>query len=194
MHGHVISCRCPLKGLTALPPRANLPSTLYVLAAMTDQQQYESLSKTASDWVTSTRPKTTGSNDPDYEHILSLLAPNAILRFGHMHFVSTVPHLQHDESPDDFVARLKSMSSAFQTWSIDVANVNVDVKKRSAVVRAVFHMQARNDPEVIQNEILFWCQMDESGGKIVQSTEFVDPAALQALGPKLKAAKMANGE
>ena len=161
---------------------------------MTDQQQYESLSKTASDWVTSTRPKTTGSNDPDYEHILSLLAPNAILRFGHMHFVSTVPHLQHDESPDDFVARLKSMSSAFQTWSIDVADVSVDVKKRSAVVRAVFHMQARNDPEVIQNEILFWCQMDESGGKIVQSTEFVDPAALQALGPKLKAAKMANGE
>lgn len=161
---------------------------------MTDQQQYESLSKTASDWVTSTRPKTTGSNDPDYEHILSLLAPNAILRFGHMHFVSTAPHLQHDESPDDFVARLKSMSSAFQTWSIDVADVSVDVKKRSAVVRAVFHMQARNDPEVIQNEILFWCQMDESGGKIVQSTEFVDPAALQALGPKLKAAKMANGE
>ena len=67
-------------------------------------------------------------------------------------------------------------------------------KKRSAVVRAVFHMQAKNDPEVIKNEILFWCQMDESGEKIVQSTEFVDPAALQALGPKLKAAKMATGE
>ena len=55
-------------------------------------------------------------------------------------------------------------------------------------------MQAKNDPEVVQNEILFWCQMDESGEKIVQSTEFVDPAALQALGPKLKAAKMANVE
>ena len=161
---------------------------------MADQHQYDSLSKTATDWVTSTRPKTAGSNDPDYDHILSLLAPNAILRFGHLHFVSTAPHLQHDESPEDFVARLKSMSRAFQTWSIDIADVNVDTKKRSAVVRAVFHMQAKNDPEVIKNEILFWCQMDESGEKIVQSTEFVDPAALQALGPKLKAAKMATGE
>lgn len=191
MHGRVIIVDgCSKVSL----PHANLPSTLYIPAAMTDQPQYDSLAKTASDWVTSTRPKTTGSNDPDYDHILSLLAPNAVLRFGHIHFVSTAPHLQHDESPDDFVARLKSMSSAFQTWSIDVADVNVDMKKRSAVVRAVFHMQARKDPEVIQNEILFWCQMDENGGKIVQSTEFVDPAALQALGPKLKAAKVANGE
>lgn len=161
---------------------------------MTDQQQYESLLKTASDWVTSTRPQTAGSNDPDYDHILSLLAPNAILRFGHMHFVSTAPHLQRDESPEDFVTRLKNMSPSFQTWRINIADVNVDTKKRSAVVRAVFHMQAKNDPEVIQNEILFWCQMDEEGGKIVQSTEFVDPAALQALGPKLKAATMSNGE
>jgi ketosteroid isomerase-like protein len=161
---------------------------------MTDQRQYDLLSKTASDWVTSTSPRTAGSNDPDYNHILDLLAPNAILRFGHLHFVSTTPHLQHDESPNDFVGRLKSMSPAFQTWSIDVADVNVDMKKRSAVVRAVFHMQAKNDTEVIQNEILFWCQMDEEGGKILQSTEFVDPAALQALGPKLKAAKIANGQ
>ena len=161
---------------------------------MTDQHRYDTLSKTASDWVTSTRPTTAGSNDPDYNRILSLLAPDAILRFGHMHFVSSAPQLQHEESPEDFVARLKSMSPAFQTWSIDVADVNVDTKKRSAVVRAVFHMQAKNDPEVIQNEILFWCQMNESGEKIVQSTEFVDPAALQALGPKLEAAKTTNGE
>jgi hypothetical protein len=165
---------------------------LYYLA-MTDQQHYDSLEKTATDWVTSTRPKTFGSNDPDYDHIRSFLAPNAILRFGHMHFVSKAPHLQRDESPDDFVTRLKSMSPALQTWRIDIADLNVDTKKKSAVVRAVFHMQAKGDAEVIQNEILFWCQMDEDGGKILQSTEFVDPAALQALGPKLKAAKLSDG-
>ena len=160
---------------------------------MADQQQYNILEQTARAWVTSTRPKTTGSNDPDYDHIRSLLAPNAILRFGHMHFVSTAPHLQRDESPDDFIDRLKSMSPAFQTWQINIADVNVDKGKVSAVVRAVFLMQARNDPEVIQNEILFWCQMDETGEKIVQSTEFVDPAALQALAPKLRKAKMSDG-
>lgn len=84
------------------------------------------------------------------------------------------------------------MSAAFQTWSIDVQDVSVDTEKNSAVVRAVFHMQAKNDPEVIHNEILFWCQMDDSGEKVLRSTEFVDPAALQALAPKLKAAAASN--
>lgn len=158
---------------------------------MTD---YAILEKTAIDWVTATRPKVPGSNEPDLDHIRSQLAPHAILRFGHLHFVSKTPHLQHDESPDDFVNRLAMMSKTFATWSIDVADVNVDVQKKSAVVRAVFHMQAKNDPEVIQNEILFWCQMSEDGRKVVQSTEFVDPVALQALGPKLKAAKEGLGE
>lgn len=158
---------------------------------MADTSLYFKLTKTARAWVTSTEPKTPGSNEADYDRILSCLSSDAILRFGHMHFVSTAPHLQKDESPNDFVNRLKSMSPTFETWRIDLADVNVDVEKRSAVVRAVFHMQAKNDPEVVQNEILFWCQMDESGEKVVRSTEFVDPTALQALGPKLKKAKEA---
>lgn len=81
------------------------------------------------------------------------------------------------------------MAPNLQTWDIDVADVNVDLDKKSAVLRAMFHMQAKNDPEVVQNEILFWCQMDDSGEKVVRSTEFVDPVALQTLGPKLKAAR-----
>lgn len=150
---------------------------------------YPKLVTTAKEWVTSTQPRTPGSNDLNIERIRSRLSPNAILRFGHLHFVSTTPHLQRDESPDDFVSRLQSMSTAFQTWSIDVADLNVDTEKKSAVIRAVFHMQAKNDSEVVQNEILFWCQMDGSGERVLQSTEFVDPVALQALGPKLKAAR-----
>ncbi|KAM0715155.1 hypothetical protein Q7P37_009620 [Cladosporium fusiforme] len=153
---------------------------------------YPKLVTTAQEWVTSTQPKTPGSNDLNIDRIRSCLSSDAILRFGHLHFVSTAPHLQRDESPDDFVNRLKSMSSAFETWNIKVADVNVDTEKKSAVVRAVFHMQAKNDPEVVQNEILFWCQMDESGERVVRSTEFVDPAALQALAPKLKAAMAVN--
>lgn len=154
---------------------------------------YPKLVTTAQEWVTSTQPKTPGSNDLNIDRIRSRLSPDAVLRFGHLHFVSTAPHLQREESPDDFVDRLKTMSAAFQTWSINVADVNVDTEKKSAVIRAIFHMQAKNDPEVVQNEILFWCQMDESGEKVLQSTEFVDPVALQTLGPKLKAAKAANG-
>lgn len=156
---------------------------------MAAESLYARLATTAQQWVTSTQPKTPGSNDLNTSRIRSRLSPDAILRFGHLHFVSTAPHLQKDESPDDFVNRLEKMSPALQTWSIDVADVNVDTDKKSAVIRAVFHMQAKNDPEVVQNEILFWCQMDDSGERVLQSTEFVDPVALQALGPKLKAAK-----
>lgn len=159
---------------------------------MSGPSLYNALASTATEWVTATRPNTEGSNDIDIDRIYSRLSPSAILRFGHKHFVSTTPHLQRDELPRDFVARLKSMSAAFQTWSIDVQDVNVDTEKKSAVVRAVFHMQAKNDPEVIHNEILFWCQMDDTGEKVLRSTEFVDPAALQALAPKLKAAAASN--
>ena len=159
---------------------------------MAGASNYTTLAGTAKDWVLSTQPKTPGKNDPDYDHIRHLLAPNAILRFGHKHFVSTAPHLQHDESPDDFVNRLKSMSAFLETWNIDIVSVAADVENHSAVVRAVFHMQAKDDPEVVQNEILFWCQMDEKGRKVVESTEFVDPTALMALKPKLEAAKAAG--
>ena len=158
---------------------------------MTEATNYAVLSGTAKDWVLSTQPKTPGSNNPDYDHIRSLLSPTAILRFGHKHFVSTAQHLQHDESPDDFINRLKSMSALFETWKIDIVSIAADVENQSAAVRAVFHMHAKNDPEVVQNEILFWCQMDGSGRKVVESTEFVDPAALMALKPKLEAAKAA---
>lgn len=156
---------------------------------MTDSSLYDRLHETAKEWVLSTLPKTPGGNDPDPDRIKSRLAPDAVLRFGHKHFVSTAPHLQADESPSDFVKRLSSMAPNLQTWDIDVADVNVDLDKKSAVLRAMFHMQAKNDPEVVQNEILFWCQMDDSGEKVVRSTEFVDPVALQTLGPKLKAAR-----
>ena len=159
---------------------------------MTEPSNYAVLSGTAKDWVLSTQPKTPGSNNPDYDHIRDMLAPNAVLRFGHKHFVSTAPHLQHDESPDDFVNRLKSMSAFLETWNIDIVSVAADVENHSAVVRAVFHMQAKDDPEVVQNEILFWCQMVEKGRKVVESTEFVDPTALMALKPKLEAAKAAG--
>jgi len=159
---------------------------------MAEASNYTTLAGTAKDWVMSTQPKTSGKNDPDYDHIRHLLAPNAILRFGHKHFVSTAPHLQQDESPDDFVDRLKNMSALFETWNIDIVSIAADVENRNAVVRALFHMQAKNDTEVIHNEILFWCQMDESGRKVVESTEFVDPTALMALKPKLEAAKAAE--
>jgi hypothetical protein len=159
---------------------------------MTEACTYSVLSGTAKDWVLSTQPKTPGSNNPDYDHIRHLLSSNAVLRFGHKHFVSTAPHLQRDESPDDFINRLKSMSAFLQTWHIDIVSVAADVENHSAVVRAVFHMQAKNDAEVIENEILFWCQMDERGRKVVESTEFVDPTALMALKPKLEAAKAAE--
>ena len=162
--------------------------------SMTGASDYTALAGLAKDWVMSTQPKTPGSNDPDYDHIRQLLAPKAVIRFGHSHFLSTAPHLQHDESPDDFVNRLKSMSALLETWNIDVVSIVADTEENSAVVRAVFHMQAKNDPEVIHNEILFWCQMDEVGRKILESTEFVDPTALNALKPKLEAAKVAQVE
>ncbi|GAB7336405.1 hypothetical protein MBLNU13_g09123t1 [Cladosporium sp. NU13] len=134
-------------------------------------------------------PKTPGSNDLDVHRIRSSLALDATISLGHAYFVSTAPHLRNEESPQDYLDRLVEMSSALETWDILVADVVVDVERRTAVVRADFYLKVKFDPEIVRNEILCWCQMDWSGRKVVRSTAFIDPIAGQALGIKLKAVK-----
>jgi ketosteroid isomerase-like protein len=84
------------------------------------------------------------------------------------------------------------MSPKLETWRIEVKDVCVDEGKKSAVVRADFHMQAKGDPEAVLNEIVFWVYMNETGEKVVKSTEFVDPAATGELMKRMKAAQASS--
>lgn len=156
-------------------------------APQTTASLYRKLQDTAKSWVLSTSPTVPGSNKQDYDHIRSHLAPNATIEWGHAHFLSTAPHLQGAKSGQEFIDRLSKTAPMLETWTIDVADTNVDVEQKSVVVRADFYMQAKDDADAVHNEILFWVYMDESGERVVKSTEFIDPIAAGALRAKMMA-------
>ena len=144
------------------------------------------LAQTVETHIHALQPKSPGSNDVDAPAILSNLAPNYTHDFGHSYFVSTAPHLQTPKSGQDFVTHMSGMANKLQTWSIAITDTCVDVGRRSAVVRADFHMTPKGG-EMVVNDIVFWMGMDESGEKVVRLTEFVDPVASRELGARMKA-------
>ncbi|KAK6421713.1 hypothetical protein LTR95_016778 [Oleoguttula sp. CCFEE 5521] len=156
---------------------------------------YSILHATAEAWVLATLPKTPGTNEVDYDRIVSLLTPDAEISWGHSLFVSQTPPLRGTKTPDGFLEHMKSMAPRLGTWQIAITDISVDTVKRSAVVRADFDMQAEVDGEVVRNEILFWVKLDESGTKVKASTEFVDPIASGRLRELMmaKAAKAGGG-
>lgn len=148
---------------------------------------YSKLHDTATSWVLSTSPVSTGSNKQDYEHILSHLTPDAKIQWGHANFLAAAPHLQGSKTGQEFIDHLSRMAPMLETWKIDIAEVCVDMERKSAVVRADYYMYAKGDLEAVRNEILFWVYMDEEGEKVVKSTEFIDPTAAGALKAKMMA-------
>lgn len=154
--------------------------------AQMDDTLYKKISATAEAHIYALLPRTPGSNDPDSDAILSHLDRSCRINWGHDYFVSTNPRLQGERTGEEFVAHMSGMAPALQTWKIEITNICVDVKTRSAVVRADFQMVPRN-ADAIVNDIIFWMMMDEDGEKIRRCTEFVDPSATMELASRMKA-------
>ncbi|KAF2480595.1 hypothetical protein BDY17DRAFT_195275 [Neohortaea acidophila] len=147
---------------------------------------YDRLAATAKAHIDGMRPKTPGTNQDNADALLANCAPTFRMSWGPAYYISTTPNLQGERTGEEFAAHLRLMAPAFQKWAIDITNMCVDVKTRTAVVRADFHMVPRGGEEVVQDLIL-WMVMDESGEKVVRCTEFVDAAATVELGVRLKA-------
>ena len=152
---------------------------------MADNTLYDKLETTARAHITSCLPQTLGSNDANAEAILSHLAPDFRMDWGHSFFVSTKPGLQGEVTGEGFVSHLTGMAPLLETWSIEIMNVSVDVEKRNVVVRADYHMVPKGGEEVL-NDIIFWMVTDEGGTKLRKCTEFVDPVASAELAKRMK--------
>ena len=161
-----------------------------------DQALYDALAACAQGWVTSTMPKTPHTNDLNVDNILSYLSPSAQISWGHTTFVSSKPGLQGTKSPNEFIQHLTSMSPNLATWRIELTDVVVDVRKKSAVVRADFHMLVKGEGvEPVLNDILFWVGMEETeeGVKVIKSIEFIDPTAGAELGKTMMKSSGVDG-
>lgn len=154
---------------------------------MTDSSLYDRLLETAKGFVLATSPKVAGTNEPDPERFLSYVTPDFKQSWGHKHFVSTKPGLQGHVDGQGFLDHQGPMAKKMHTWAVTPTDIAVDVEKRKAVVRADFHMTAKKGEEPVLNDIVYWVTMDESGKKVVDAMEFIDPAASAELIQKMSA-------
>ncbi|KAK5126971.1 hypothetical protein LTR85_008329 [Meristemomyces frigidus] len=152
---------------------------------MASKELYDKLAATAKEFVMSTTPKKAGTNEPDPDRFLATIAPNFKMSWGHKHFVSTKPGLQGEISGQDFVEHQGKMVSNLQTWEIEPTSLCIDVEKKTAVLRADFFMVAPGQEKLL-NDILFWITMDESGEKVTEAKEFIDPVASAELAERMK--------
>ncbi|KAK4545618.1 hypothetical protein LTR36_002571 [Oleoguttula mirabilis] len=152
---------------------------------MASKELYDKLTATAKEFVLSTSPKKAGTNEADPDRFLKTITSDFKMSWGHKFFVTTKPGLQGEISGQDFVEHQGKMVSALETWDIVPTSLCVDVEKKSVVLRADFFMVAPGQEKLL-NDIIFWITMDESGGKVKDAKEFIDPVASAELAERMK--------
>ncbi|KAF2684404.1 hypothetical protein K458DRAFT_388877 [Lentithecium fluviatile CBS 122367] len=100
--------------------------------------------------------------------------------WGHNYFVSTHPGLQGTHDLDSFLAHMQDMLTKLESWRTDIKNVVVDEVKRMVVVRASYWMKVKG-AETVENDLVWWLWMDESGERVERSIEFVDAEAARRI-------------
>ena len=148
------------------------------------EQLYDKLEETAKAHLLSLRPQEAGSNKLDREAFELHIVSSWRVNWGHDYFVSTKPPMQGDKSADEFSTHMSMMCALLRTWTIDIKDVCVDARRRSAILRANMLMSPTNGDSVV-NDILFWIYMDETGDKVVRTTEYVDGVASEELARRM---------
>lgn len=149
---------------------------------------YDRLAATAKGFIESTNAATPRDNNPDYDLIKSFAAPHFRIEWAPKFFAHNSPLLGDPKDIEGFCSHIRGMSANLSTWAILVQNLFVDVKKRTVIARADFWMLP-NGGEKVVNDIVFFIKCDETGEKIIDCCEYVDPAASQAIRDQI-AAKM----
>lgn len=106
--------------------------------------------------------------------------PDSQSGFGHKFFISSSPYLSATTPREEFITNLCSMAAGFKTWTLEITETSVDVRKRSVVARVELMMFPVRG-EGVMNDVVFWLGMDDSGEKVVRTVEFLDAAATKEL-------------
>ena len=154
---------------------------------LSDADLYSKLSTTARAFIEATNSATPRDNHPDYDLIRSYCAPHFRISWAPKLFAQNSPVLGAPQDIDGFCSHIKGMSANLSTWAILVQDVFVDVTKRTVVARADFWMLPGDGGGKVQNDIVFFLKCDESGGKIVDCCEYVDPFASQQIRERISA-------
>lgn len=147
---------------------------------MADNKLYDALLSTATSFLACMRSQTSGSNDMDPDTLREFMHHDSQSGFGHKYFTAPSPYLSAFKGRDEFIENLRGMSSGFKTWTLDIVDTNVDVRRKTVIARVELNMSP-NHGEPVLNDVVFWLTMDKSGEKVVKSIEFLDAAATNEL-------------
>ena len=74
-----------------------------------------------------------------------------------------------------------------ERWDVTVTDVIVDVEKRKTVVRSSYWMQAKGEgKKVVEDDIVWFLNMDDDGGKVRMAVEFKDALADQKFADSMR--------
>lgn len=145
---------------------------------MPEQPLYDKLAASARAFVEAPNPPDHDSSEVDSDRVLDTLAPGAHVRWGHDLFVSTKPPLQGEKSRKSFLEHMKGMSQFMENVESQIVATNVDVDKRSVVMRVKFTMTVKgHEQDPVPNDVLFWMMLNNDGDQVKDVTEFIDPVA-----------------
>jgi hypothetical protein len=168
---------------TSLPSALSSPSS----SSSSEADIYSKLSATAQAFIEATNSSTPRDNNPDYDLIRSFCAPHFRISWAPKLFAQNSPVLGAPQDIEGFCEHIRGMSANLSTWAIVVQDVFVDVRKRSVVARADFWMLPGDGGGKVQNDIVFFLKCDESGDKVVDCCEYVDPFASQQIRERISA-------
>ncbi|EME83086.1 uncharacterized protein MYCFIDRAFT_196462 [Pseudocercospora fijiensis CIRAD86] len=151
-----------------------------------ERDLYDRLAATAKGFIEAANAATPRDNNPDYDLIKSFAAPHFRIEWAPKLFARNSPLLGDAKDIEGFCNHIRGMSANLSTWAILVNDMFVDVKRRTVIARADFWMLP-NGGEKVCNDIVFFVKCDESGEKIVDCCEYVDPAASQAIRDQIAA-------
>lgn len=169
--------------------KKTMPATTTPLPPPSEAEDliYSKLSTTARAFIEATNSATPRDNNPDYDLLRSFCAPHFRISWAPKLFARNSPVLGAPKDIDGFCNHIKDMSANLSVWAILVQDVFVDVKQRTVVVRADFWMLPGDGGDKVQNDIVFFLRCDESGEKIVDCCEYVDPFASQQIRERISA-------
>ncbi|KAF2656090.1 hypothetical protein K491DRAFT_692291 [Lophiostoma macrostomum CBS 122681] len=157
----------------------NIPSTASPL--------YKTLRATAIEFVHSSDQIYDSNGRMDETRVKKIRSEQGFEHsFGHNHLVSTKPMLAGTRDAEGFIQHMGKMQPYLQSWETTITDVVIDETRKIAVVRASYNMLVQGSSEAVENDILWFLSMEESGEKVKKSMEFVDGAASQKIGEMIR--------
>ncbi|KAJ4989953.1 hypothetical protein SVAN01_04600 [Stagonosporopsis vannaccii] len=162
---------------------------------------HSSLRETALAFINAQSHNPSLPSSIDYDALRRLVTSQYTHTFGPAYAISQTPKLQGAFTIDSFIEHLGGMTPRLRTWEIEVKGCVVDEVGEAVVVRAGYGMWVKGVAERVENEVVWWLELEKDvggdkgegegvGWRIKRSEEVVDPVAAR----RVRELMMGGGE